>query len=73
MKTTIKELRKTLRGMEVNEELQLGSDTVIKCDKGYALKTKNYESDYAVNKKVVAGYKEKEIIEIADMEGLIIY
>lgn len=68
--TTVKELRKTLRGLEVNEQLQLGSDTVKKCEKGYELKTKNDESDYA-NYKFVSGYKEKEIIAIATMEGLI--
>lgn len=71
MTTTIKELRKTLRGLEVNEELKLGSDTVKKCEKGYSLKTKNDESDYATNYIFVTGYKEKDIISIATMEGLI--
>lgn len=69
--TTVKELRKTLRGLEVNEELRVGSDTVVKCEKGYALKTKSAESDYANNKILVTGYKEKDIIAIATMEGLI--
>jgi len=71
MTTTIKELRKTLRGLEVNEELRLGSDTVRKCEKGYELKTKSAESDYSNKYVFVSGYKEKEIIAIATMEGLI--
>lgn len=71
MTTTIKELRKTLRGLEINEELQLGSDTVKKNEKGYSLKTKNDDSDYTRNYTFVTGYKEKEIIAIATMEGLI--
>lgn len=69
--TTVKELRKTLRGLEVNEELRIGSDTIRKCEKGYELKTKNDESDYATNYIFVSGYKEKDIIGIATMEGLI--
>lgn len=68
--TTVKELRKTLRGLELNEELTLGGDTIKKCEKGYALKTKNDDSDYS-NYIFVTGYKEKEIIAIATMEGLI--
>lgn len=69
--TTVKELRKTLRGLQVNEELKLGSDTIRKCEKGYELKTKNDESDYTRNYIFVSGYKEKDIISIAIMEGLI--
>lgn len=69
--TNVKELRKTLRGLGVNEELQLGSDTIKKCEKGYSLKTKNDDSDYSNNYIFVSGYKEKEIIAIATMEGLI--
>lgn len=69
--TTVKELRKKLRGLEVNEEIKLGSDTVRKCEKGYELKTKNDESDYTRNYIFVSGYKEKDIISIATMEGLI--
>lgn len=69
--TTVKELRKTLRGLKINEELQLGSDTIKKCEKGYALKTKNDDSDYTRNYTFITGYKEKEIISIATMEGLI--
>lgn len=71
MTTTMKELRKTLRGLKLNEELRLGSDTVTKCEKGYALKTKSAESDYTNNYVFVSGYKEKDIISIATMEGLI--
>lgn len=69
--TTVKEFRKTLRGLEINEQLQLGSDTVKKCEKGYSLKTKNDDSDYSTNYTFVTGYKEKDIIAIATMEGLI--
>lgn len=69
---TIKELRKLLRGLKLNEQLLFGSDRIIKGEKSYGLKVRNDESDYTFNEfKIAFGYKEKDIIEIAIMEELI--
>lgn len=69
---TVKEFRKMLRGLNINEQLNIGSESIIKGEKSYSLKVSNDESDYMIyNYKFVPGYKEKEIIEIALMENVI--
>ena len=68
----VKEFRKLLRGLNINEQLNIGSESIIKGDKSYSLKVYNDESDSMIYKyKFVPGYKEKEIIAIALMENII--